>query len=358
MAIKVKESGFAIWKVLVILAAIIVLAGAAGFGIVLHDSTGVHLDSDVKISVEEGDGADSVAEKLKENGVIKYPLVFKLISRMNGYDSEFQPGAATITNGMSYSEILDELIAVDRDTVKVVIPEGYEVSQIKEALKEAGLKGADTFDTALDPSLYNYKFLQNLPNRTDKLEGYLFPSTYLIPKDYTGQQIVDLMLKTFDQKFTDEYYKRAQEMGKSVDQIITMASIIERETDSDTERAKVAGVFYNRLNKGMKLQSCATVQYVLGSHKPVLSIADTEIDSPYNTYKYAGLPVGPIANPGEDCIKAALYPEETDAFYFCLGKNGEHIFSKTYEEHVAAMEANDLVTTVDSEAIENEDSKK
>lgn len=166
------------------------------------------------------------------------------------------------------------------------------------------------------------------------------------------------MLKTFDQKFTDEYYKRAQEMGKSVDQIITMASIIERETDSDTERAKVAGVFYNRLNKGMKLQSCATVQYVLGSHKPVLSIADTEIDSPYNTYKYAGLPVGPIANPGEDCIKAALYPEETDAFYFCLGKNGEHIFSKTYEEHVAAMEANDLVTTVDSEAIENEDSKK
>ena len=108
----------------------------------------------------------------------------------------------------------------------------------------------------------------------------------------------------------------------------------------------------------MKLQSCATVQYVLGERKPVLSIADTQIDSPYNTYVYAGLPIGPICNPGEECIKAALYPEETDAYYFCLSKSGEHIFSRTYEEHVAAMESNDLTMNVDSSALENEDSMK
>lgn len=358
MAIKVKETGFGIWKVFVIIIAAVVVAGAVGFGVVLSDSNGINLDSEVRITVDNGDGASTVAKKLKENGVIKYPMVFKLISRMDGYDGEFKPGAVTLTNGMSYSDILDELIAVDRDTVKVVIPEGYEISQIEQALKDAGLKGAETFRAALDPSLYSYRFLQGLPDRTNKLEGYLFPSTYLIPIDADGKQIVDLMLKTFDQKFPEEYYQRAQEMGKSVDQIITMASIIERETNSDTERAKVAGVFYNRLNKGMKLQSCATVQYILGTRKPVLSIADTEIDSPYNTYKNAGLPVGPIANPGEDCIKAALYPEETDAFYFCMSKSGEHIFSKTYEEHVNAMESNDLIMSVDSGAMENEDAKK
>ena len=166
------------------------------------------------------------------------------------------------------------------------------------------------------------------------------------------------MLKTFDNMFKQEYYDRAAEMGMTVDEIVTMASIVERETNADSERAKVAGVFYNRKNSGMKLQSCATVQYVLGERKPVLSIADTEIDSPYNTYKYAGLPVGPICNPGEECIKAALYPEATDAYYFCLSKSGEHIFSATYEEHVAAMESNDLVMNVDSSAVENEDSMK
>jgi UPF0755 protein len=166
------------------------------------------------------------------------------------------------------------------------------------------------------------------------------------------------MLKTFDSMFTEEYYNRAAEMNMTVDQIVTMASIIERETNSDEERAKVAGVFYNRLNSGMKFQSCATVQYILGERKPVLSIADTQKESPYNTYLHSGLPIGPICNPGEACIKAALYPESTDAYYFCLSQSGEHIFSKTYEDHVKAMESNDLIMSVDSSAVENEDSKK
>ena len=144
----------------------------------------------------------------------------------------------------------------------------------------------------------------------------------------------------------------------TVDAVVTMASVVERETNSDSERAKVAGVFYNRLNSGMKLQSCATVQYVLGERKPILSIADTKINSPYNTYVYAGLPIGPICNPGEECIKAALYPEETDAYYFCLSASGEHIFSTNFEDHVKAMETMDLTVNVDTSAVENEDGKK
>ena len=137
--------------------------------------------------------------------------------------------------------------------------------------------------------------------------------------------------------------------GMTLDNVITMASIIERETNSDTERAKVAGVFYNRLKQNMKLQSCATVQYVLGERKAVLSIADTQIDSPYNTYLYSGLPAGPIANPGIDCIKAALEPESTDYLYFVAGKDGKHIFSKTYEEHLAAMNSTDSAVKVENQ---------
>ena len=117
----------------------------------------------------------------------------------------------------------------------------------------------------------------------------------------------------------------------------------------------MAGVFYNRINSGMKLQSCATVQYILGERKPVLSIADTQIDSPYNTYIYAGFPLGPISNPGIACIEAALYPEETDAYYFVQGQDGQHIFSNTYEEHLAAMQGMTPSISVDTTVIENQD---
>ncbi len=355
---KVKETGFGKWKIAVILIAVVVVIGAVGFTIVMRDSRGVTLTEDVTVEVQEGAGASAVADMLYDRGVIKYPLVFKLQSKLGSYDSQFQPGIITVSDGMSYNEILEALTTADRDTVTVVIPEGYEAVQIANALSEAGLPcGADFMD-ALDPSLYDYDFLKDLPDRKVKLEGYLFPATYKIPASYTASEVVDLMLQSFNNTFSQEYRDRAAELNMSIDDVITMASVIERETNSDSERAKVAGVFYNRINSDMKLQSCATVQYVLGEHKPVLSIADTQIDSPYNTYVYSGLPVGPICNPGEDCIKAALYPEQTDAYYFCLSKSGEHIFSKTYEEHVAAMENNDLVTSVDSSAVANEDSKK
>lgn len=358
MSIKVKETGFGIWKIIVSILAVLVVIGAIVFVFVLRDSNGVDIENDITIEVQEGAGSYSVAETLKENRAIKYPLVFRLESKLGGYDGQYKPGAVTIKSGMSYGDILDALITTDRDTVKVVIPEGYTIVEIANALSEAGLPGAADFMNVLDPSLYDFRFLENLPERDMKLEGYLFPATYEIPITYSAQQIVELMLKTFDSKFTEEDYNRAAELGMTVDEVITMASIVERETNSDSERAKVAGVFYNRKNSGMKLQSCATVQYVLGERKPVLSISDTQIDSPYNTYKYAGLPIGPICNPGEACIQAALYPEVTDAYYFCLSKSGEHIFSTTYEDHVKAMESNDLTMNVDTSAVANEDSMK
>lgn len=358
MAVKVHETGYGKWKIPVILVAVIVVLALAGTGILLSDSTGINIDTDsVSLEIAEGSGSSSVAQMLKDKGIIKYPVLFKIQSKLGGYDGSFQPGALTVSNGMSYNQILDLIITPNRGTVKIVIPEGYEVKQIAQKLDEAGLVGWQDFYAALNPQDYDYRFLKDLPQRDGVMEGYLFPATYEIPYGMSAHDIIDLMLSAFNNQFKDEYYSKAQEMGMSVDEIITMASIIEREA-GDGEKPKVAGVFYNRIKSNMKLQSCATVQYILGERKPVLSIADTQIDSPYNTYKYPGFPVGPICNPGIESIEAALYPELTDAYYFVLGKNGEHIFSKTYEEHLAAMDSSDPTMSVADTAIENQDNLK
>lgn len=347
MAVNEKESKFSVFKIFGGAAAVIAAVCAVICISALNDKNGVSLDGPVTVEIPSGAGSAVVADTLHDAGVIKYPILFRLQSKKNNYDGQYQPGSITVTDGMSYSDILNEIVKTNRDSETVSIPEGYEARQIAQTLQEAGIISADEFMAALDPSLYNYKFLEGIPSdRPVKLEGYLFPATYSIPHGYTAVQIVDMMLGEFDKIFTDDMYQRAKDVNITVDEAVIMASIIERETNSDTERAKVAGVFYNRINSGMNLQSCATVQYILGERKPVLSIADTQIDSPYNTYKYPGLPVGPIANPGEACIRAALYPEKTDAFYFCLSQNGEHIFSKTYEEHLEAMNSNGLAENV------------
>ncbi len=361
MAVKVSETGYGKWKAPVIIAAVIIVLFAAAAGIMLSDGLCVTVPyGSRRIEIAEGDGTTSVASVLADEGIIKYPFLFKLQSVLGGYDGNFQPGAATIEDGMSYGEVLELMITPNRETTKITIPEGYEIKQIAQTLDEAGIVAWQDFYAALNPEDYDYVFLQNLPEREQisRMEGYLFPATYEIPDGMSAHDIIDLMLSAFDNQFTSEYYDRAAELGMTVDEVITMASIVERETDSGSERAKVAGVFYNRRNSGMKFQSCATVQYILGERKPVLSIADTQIDSPYNTYLYAGFPIGPICNPGLECIKAALYPEATDAYYFVLGKDGTHIFSNTYEEHLTAMESTEQNISVDGSAIENQDSLK
>lgn len=341
MAINEKRTHFSIWKTFLAMFFIAVL-GFILLGVtVVKDAKDIEIGQSLTIEIPDGAGASVVSELLHENGAVKYPTVFRLCSRLGNFDGQYKPGPVTLHNGMSYLSILELLIS-ERNIVKVVIPEGYTIRQIAETVAASGLCSADEFYAVLDASLYDYRFLKDIPERENRLEGYLFPATYEFFPGASAQEIADSMLKRFDEVFTDEYYKRAEEVNVTVDEVITMASIVERETNAEGERAKVAGVFYNRLNSDMPLQSCATVQYILGENKPVLSESDTKIDSPYNTYKNPGLPVGPIASPGEECIKAALWPEKTDAFYFLLGTDGEHIFSKTYEEHLKAMNENGL----------------
>ncbi len=315
---------------LVIIASVISIALITG---IFAFSDVISVKNSGTVNITDGMTVSGVAEYMKENEIIRFPLVFRLMSRIKGYDTKIRTGQIEVQAGMSYTEILNELINAQPETVKVVIPEGYEIGEIAEKLSV--LVPKEEFYEALKLD-YDYKFLKDLPEREMRLEGYLFPATYAFPLDYTAEEIVNTMLKAFDEAFLDEYYDRANELGMTVDQIVTLASIIERESNSGEDRAKVAGVFYNRLEQNMRLQSCATVQYILKERKTVLSTADTKIDSPYNTYMNSGLPIGPIASPGEECIKAALYPEDTTALYFVLGSDGKHIFSDTYDEHLNA----------------------
>lgn len=359
MAVTVHKNKRGKWKIPVTVITALIVLCLTGAGIVLKQASSVTVNGgSVTIDVKEGESTQAVANTLSEMGIVKYPLLFRLQSRLSGYDGKLQPGMATIEDGMSYGQILDLLVTGSRNVTKVTIPEGYETKQIAQRLDEAGLCSWQDFYAALNPEDYDYEFLKNLPERDLKMEGYLFPATYEIPDGATAHDIIDLMLAAFDSQFKDEYYERAQGFGLTVDQIVTMASIVEREAESPEEMPKVAGVFYNRRNAGMKFQSCATVQYILHERKPVLSIADTKIDSPYNTYLYPDFPIGPICNPGIESIRAALYPAETDAYYFILGKDGTHIFSATYDEHLAAMSSIDPATSVDWGAIENQDNLK
>lgn len=306
---------------------------------IVSDYTGVDIKNSITIDIKQGSGGNTIVDQLKSSGAIKYKFLLKSKMKSGGYTQRLQPGALIIEPNMSYTEILEQLTNVNRDSNKVVIPEGYEIRQIIDTLENANLIDREEFISQLDPSKYNYKFLKDLPDRENPLEGYLFPDTYFISNSDTEFDIINMMLSEFDKQFKQEYYDRAKDLNMSVDEIVTLASIIERETDNDNERAKVAGVFYNRLKINMRLQSCATVQYILKERKTNLSIQDTKIKSPYNTYVNSGLPLGPIAAPGLECIKAALYPETTDALYFVMAKDGNHVFSKTYEDHLKAKNA-------------------
>jgi UPF0755 protein len=233
---------------------------------------------------------------------------------------------------MSMEEIMKILIAGKAETVRFTIPEGYDIKRTTEKLAGEGLINADVFAKEIESGQFDYRFLTDAPVGPNRLEGFLFPETYEIFANANEHDIIDKMLYQFDKVFTDEYYKRAEELGMSVREVITLASIIEREARVPEDRPIIASVFYNRMKIDMPLQSCATVQYILGEQKAVLSIKDTKIESPYNTYLHTGLPPGPIASPGADSIKAALYPAETDYLYFLAKGDGSHAFSSTYDQ--------------------------
>lgn len=288
----------------------------------------------VTIEVASGTTTGGIAELLFSAHLIQDTKVFEWKAKLDHLDGKFKAGVYSFSQAMSMEEIMQALVKGNDATLRFTIPEGYDIKKTTEALVADGLIDAEVFREEIEQGAFSYRFLEGAPAGSERLEGYLFPETYEIFSNADEHAILDKMLSQFDAVFTDEYYARAEELGMSINEVVTLASIIEREAAVEKDRPVISGVFYNRLEAGMALQSCATVQYILGDQKAVLSVADTQIESPYNTYQNQGLPPGPICSPGKASIEAALWPQDSDYLYFLAKGDGSHVFSKTYAEHL------------------------
>jgi len=297
-------------------------------------------DEAKNVNIEKGQGFSQIVSELSERDVINSRFIFKIYARIFYSDELSKVGAGKLNfdGRASYREIM-ELITSDnreRDEISITIPEGYELREIADVLEKNGLIDRKKFYDAVKNYDFDYPYIKNIEKRENRLEGFLFPDTYLFSKTIDNEiTIIKKMLSRFDEIYK-KYQNDEKKYAYSTYEIITLASIIEREASNKEEFHNVSSVFHNRLKRNDHLsflQSCATVQYVLKERKAVLSVTDVAIDSPYNTYKYRGLPKGPIASPGEAAIKAALNPSSTNYLYFLNDKNGKLHFSKTFAEH-------------------------
>lgn len=287
----------------------------------------------VSIDIPGGSSTITVARILEKQGLIKNALAFRLYARYTGKDVAIMAGEYRLSPEMSVTELLDKLTGGQVVTYPFTVPEGYNIRQITDLLVEKDFVNRDKFMEVIKGTQFNYEFLRDIPGGEKRLEGYLFPATYRIVKGTLEQEIVDMMLKRFEQEVTPDYLEKAKALGLSLHQAVTLASIIERETKRDEERPVVAAVMINRMRKGMRLEVDATVQYALGENKKRLFYKDLKVDSPYNTYKIQGLPPGPIASPGRPSLQAAVNPAQVDYLYYVVSTDGKHVFSKTLEEH-------------------------
>lgn len=297
------------------------------------------IEANIYVTVKSGMSANMVANLLYEKGVIDSATGFKIVAKVNGLDSKLKAGEYAFSTQMSYSQITEMLAKgeVAPNEIKITIPEGYNINQIAKLLEENGIVTQDEFKKiASDFAPYDY--MEQNSNVKYRTEGFLFPDTYQFSRNQSAKDILEIMMKEFDDKLTDDMRQRAAQMGLSIREVVILASLVEKEAQVDEDRPIIAQVFMNRLREYMPLQSCATIQYILGYPKPELSVQDTKIESSYNTYQHMGLPPGPIANPGLDSIKAVLYSSPTKYLYFVADKNGKHHFSKTYDEHLLAID--------------------
>lgn len=301
---------------------------------------------DVEVVIPSGASAAEIAEILKDKGLIKYKSAFTRRLQDSEYRGKLQSGTYTLNTGMNTLEMMEILSPVADETTpidKLVIPEGYTIEMIAERCEEQDICTAQEFLNAVQSvTTSDFPYLSDVPVGADvkyKLQGYIFPATYDIYASTTPESLVEWMLETFENYYTADLQQRAEALGYSSFEVVTMASIIEREAKVDDERPIIAGVINNRLNQGMLLQMCPTVLYPLTDgmyDQSQVYYTDLELDSPYNTYLHEGLPAGPICNPGITSIEAVLYPAEHNYLYYHVSDEeaGTHVFTETYEEHI------------------------
>jgi len=287
------------------------------------------------IAIPQNASTSQIGALLEREGLVRHRLLFTTVVGVLNRSGSVKAGEYRLSPAMSLWEIIARLLRGEALLHAVTIPEGFTASQIASLLEERGLARKERFLALVaEPSRFSFPFL---PSGARNLEGYLFPDTYLLPRGVSEETIIRRMLQRFDEVVTQEMRERAQALGFSLHQIVTIASMIEREAKRPEERPLIARVIYNRLERGMRLEIDATVLYALGRHKERLNLQDLDVESPYNTYRHPGLPPGPIANPGLASIQAALYPANVDYLYYVAKPDGSHVFSRTFQEHLEAQ---------------------
>ena len=284
---------------------------------------GIYLPKDLALtenklfSIERGQSLFKIAENLEEEDLIKNEFLFDFYIITKGMSRKLQAGDYLFNPSMSITEITKKIISGEVAKIEVTIPEGFTVKQIEERL--------------------------NLKLPETDLEGFLFPDTYQFSYGASAEEVVRKMLDNFDKKLTSDLREEIAAQGKTIFEIVTMASLLEKEVKTKEEKEIVSGIFWKRIEEGRPLDSCATIAYILGGGNWTFEemrkeiARGKEIDSPYNTYKYLGLPLGPICNPGLESIIAAVYPKNSEYWYYFSTPEGETIFSKTLEEHNIAQ---------------------
>lgn len=339
-------------------------------------------DRTVTVTVEEDDTIEDITDMLYENSLIEYKTLFRIYAWVADAEEKISPGVYELNNQYDYHALVSGMQSgyTLPETVTVTIPEGYECSQIFDLLEEYGVCDAESLAETAAEYEFDYDFLDGLAyGDENRLEGYLFPDTYEFYVDDDPEDVLDRFLSNFESKFDDDMLEqmdvlndwiREQMEGSSeeeieehlmtMEKIVIIASLIEKEAAVSSERTSISSVIHNRLVSDLYpyLEIDASIQYILDERKDVLTYSDLEIDSPYNTYLYEGLPPGPICNPGLSCLKAALYPADTNYYYYALNTEGTHTFFETSIEQQAFVNSEDYAgysSEDDTEDTETED---
>ncbi len=291
--------------------------------------------------IEQGEGVNQISERLYQQGVIKSKIVFETYLYLKKWEADIKAGEYSFAS-VNILDLSQKLInGVPYKGEKVTLIEGWTLEDMAVKLDEMGIVNKDEFLKVVRKPKANginaekYPILYSKPDSVD-LEGYLFPDTYRFKKDTDVENVVGTMLKAMFGKFTKKMAEDMDKQGKTVHEILTMASILEKEVRGLEDKKIVSGILWKRIEIGMPLQVDATVNYITGGNRPSVTIADTKIDSPFNTYKYKGLPPGPISNPGLESIIASIYPTKTEYLFYLSKPDGETVFSKTFKEHIKA----------------------
>ncbi len=284
-------------------------------------------------TVYPGQGLKKTAEALAQEGLASDALRFTILARLDNKDKLIKAGEYFFSTAMTPREILGQMVEGRVHLYRLTIPEGFTLVQIAAAIAAADLESEQAFLVAARDS----ETAQSLGIEADTLEGYLFPDTYYFPRGLDSTTIIATMVKQFRAAFKPSWEQQAKALGMSLHEVVTLASIIEKETGAPEERPLIASVFHNRLKKGMRLETDPTVIYGIPDFDGNIKKQHLETHTPYNTYKIKGLPPGPIASPGALAMQAALYPAQSDYLYFVSKKDGTHQFSTTIKEHNAAV---------------------